>query len=65
MTFEEYLKKMNLPNTAKVQLPGVLSEEVKRKLMKITDAEGILKSAIDEINHGSIDSVDALVRKKL
>lgn len=71
MTFEEYWaeveKRKVLPNTAIKQLPSSLSAETKRKLMKLRLEEtvGVLEAVIDKVNHGSVESIDSLVRKKL
>ncbi len=71
MTFEEYwieVEKLKiLPHMAIVQLPASLSDYTKKRLMKRNPAETaeILRAAIDEINHGSVESIDSLVRKKL
>lgn len=65
MTFEEFLKNTTLPSTAKEQLPAVLSSDTKDRLQRREDAETILRAAIDEVDHGSVESVDALVRKRL
>lgn len=50
---------------ARLLLPSALSEQTKRDAMKLSPEEfgRALKGAIDEIDHGSIESVDSLVRK--
>lgn len=68
MTFDELWKQVKgLPDTAMAQVPIVLSEDTKKKLCKKTPVEiaEIVLSAVDQINHGSIESVDELVRRKL
>ena len=71
MTFEELLdqacKTASLPEMARILLPSTLSEETKKLVLKLSPEElgAILKAAIDEINRGSVESVDALVRKAL
>lgn len=52
---------------ARLLLPSTLSEATKDMVLKLSPEElgAILKAAIDEINHGSVESVDALVRKAL
>jgi hypothetical protein len=71
MTFEEYwagVEKLKaLPNTAIKQLPSSLSAETKRKLMMLGPEKtvGILVDVIDEVNYGSVESIDSLVRKTL
>ena len=71
MTFEEYWVEVDergaLLNSAIKQLPFSLSVETKRKLKKLSAEETIeiLEAVIDEVNHGSVDSIDNLVRKIL
>ena len=52
---------------ARILLPSTLSEETKKLLLKLEpEAFGaILKAAIDQTNQGSVETVDALVRKAL
>ena len=71
MTFEGLLddayKLAGISNMARILFPSILSESSKKKVMKLKPearAE-ILKSAIDQIDHRSVESVDALVRKDL
>lgn len=49
------------------QVPQILSNETKKRLSRKTPEEvsRILKEAIDEINRGSVETVDALTQKKL
>ena len=71
MDFEELLdracKSARLPEMARLLLPSTLSEGTKIMVLKLSPEElgRILKSAIDQIDHGSVESVDALVRKAL
>lgn len=71
MSFEELLdqacKSARLPEMARLLLPSTLSEATKNLVLKLEpeDLGNILKTAIDQINHGSVESVDALVRKAL
>ena len=71
MTFEELwveIEKLHiLPNAAISQVPHVLSNETKKRLSRKAPEEAcqILCEAIEQINHGSIETVDALTRKKL
>lgn len=71
MTFDELwveIEKLHiLPDAAISQVPHVLSNETKKRLSRKTPEEvgRILKEAIDEINHGSVETVDALTQKKL
>ncbi len=71
MSFEDLLdqacKSARLPEMARLLLPSTLSDATKDMVLKLSP-EGlgaILKAAIDEINRGSVESVDALVRKAL
>ena len=71
MSFEDLLdqacKLAHLPEMARLLLPSTLSEGTKNMVLKLTPEElgRILKSAIDQIDHGSVESVDALIRKAL
>ena len=66
MTFDELWGQVQgLPDTAKAQVPSILSENTKKRLTKYTPTEvsRIVLAAVDEIDHGSIETVDALVKK--
>ncbi len=69
MDFEELLDRAcdsaNLPEMARLLLPSTLSVETKNMVLKLTPEEfgRILASAIDQINRGSVETVDALVRE--
>ena len=69
--FSQYWAKVEkihaLPEMAIKQLPASLSTETKKKLMKLRPEEtiGILVAAIDQVNRGSVESIDNLVRKRL
>lgn len=71
MTFEEYwaeVGKLNaLPEMAIKQIPLSLSSDTKKRLLQRQPEEtaNLLNTAIDEINSGSVESIDGLVRKKL
>ena len=71
MDFEELLERAcesaNLPEMARILLPSTLSEETKKLVLKLEPEEfgAILKAAIDQINQGSVETVDVLVRKAL
>lgn len=71
MTFDELwrtIKDMRvLPETAVIQIPQVLQNDTKKRLCKRSpqDVATIVLPAVDEINRGSIETVDALVRKWL
>lgn len=69
MTFEEFWAEVEklrvLPEMAIVHIPMSLSAESKKKLMKAGPQKcaKMLKSAIEEINHGSIESIDEIVNQ--
>lgn len=69
MTFEEYWGEVGklkvLPGMAIQQIPASLSATTKKKLMKKLPKETveILSAAIDEVDHGNVESIDSLVRK--
>jgi len=71
MTFENYwaeVEKLNaLPNMAIKQLPSSLSAEAKTRLMKLKTEETvkILEAATEQVNRGSVESVDSLVKRQL
>ena len=71
MSFEELLdqacKIASLPEMARLLLPSTLSVETKNLVLKLTPEEfgRLLASAIDQINRGTVETVDALVRKAL
>lgn len=71
MTFDELMDaacdSAALPNMARSLLPSTLSGETKKAVMKLKPEELgiILKDAIDQIDSGSVESVDVLVRKAL
>lgn len=69
--FSEYWAKVeklkDLPEMAIKQLPASLSTDTKKKLMKMRPEETVklLNTAIDQVNRGSVESIDSLVRKRL
>ncbi len=71
MDFEELLDRAcesaSLPEMARLLLPSTLSAETKNMVLKLEPEEvgAILIAAIDQIDHGSVESVEALVRKAL
>lgn len=71
MTFDELLDKAcavaQLPEMARIQLPNTLSSDTKKKLRgQSPEIIGrILTEAIDAVNHGSIESIDTLVKKEI
>lgn len=68
MTFEDVWRQVKgLPDTAKLQVPGVLSQDTKKKLGKRSPAQikVIVEQAIDEVNHGSVVPLDELIKRQL
>ena len=71
MTFEDYwleVEKLKvLPAMAIQQLPSSLSATTKKKLMKKQPEETarLINTAIEEVNRGSVESIDSLVKKRL
>ena len=68
MTFDELWKEISdLPEMAKIQIPGVLRESTKKKLArkKPEEVRQIVVAAIDEVNHGSVEPLDRIIRKKI
>lgn len=71
MPFDELMdaacESAGLPSMARILLPSTLSDKTKKAVMKLKPEMigSILKDAIDQINNGSVESVDMLVRKAL
>ena len=68
MTFDElWARVRGLPDTAMVQVPGVLSESTKKKLEKRSPEEigKIVADAIEKVNRGSIEPLDILIKRRL
>lgn len=68
MKFDELWKKApGLSKTAKEQVPNALSANTKNRLERYSLFEigAIVRCTIDAIEHGSKESVDELVRKKI
>lgn len=65
ITFEKWIKTTLLPSTAKDQLPDVLSSRLQMKLLKQPDAERIIASAIEDVNRGSVEALETLIRQKM
>ena len=71
MSFEELLDQActvaGLPNTARLQLPTVLSDETQKMMIRLSpETVGIaLKRAVDAVNNGATESVDSLVQEAL
>lgn len=67
MTFEEVWSQVRgLPEQAVRQVPETISSDTKRRLSKLAPdkVSVIIKGAIDEINHGSVERLDNLIRNK-
>lgn len=71
MSFENIWKVVDklhlLPDTAIREIPSILKDDTKKVLSTKTVHEvfGIIESAIDEVNKGSVKSIDELVRLQL
>lgn len=68
MTFEElWTQVKGLPDAAKVLLPDSLSATTKKKLTKMMPEEvgRVVSGAIDEVNNGSTEPLDTLIKKRL
>ena len=68
MSFDKlWTQVKGLPDTAMVQVPLVLTASTKKKLERKTPEEiaQIVSAAIEEINHGSITSLDELINRRL
>ena len=68
MNFEELWKQVKgFSDIAKQFIPNALSDETKKKLENYSSEEiaSIINNAVEEINRGSIETVDSLVRKQL
>ena len=68
MTFDELWAQVDaLPEMAKRQIPGVLSESTKKRLSKHSpeDVSNIVAQAIYEVDHGSVETLDTLIKKRL
>lgn len=64
---DQACKSARLPEMARILLPSTLGAETKNMVLKLSPEElgRILASAIDQINCGSVETVDALVKKSL
>ena len=68
MTFDEiWSQTQGLPKAAKQEVPWVLSEKTKRKLSMKSPAEVtvIVTESIKEIDHGSVERLDELIKKRM
>lgn len=68
MLFEELWELVEgLPDTAKLQIPEVLTAVTKKKMAGISPEKvrDIVLASIDEVNHGSIEPLDVLINKRL
>lgn len=68
MTFDEMWDQVQgLPDTAMIQVPEVLKEDTKKKLSRKTpeDVAEIVRQAVTEIDHGSVEPLDMLVKRRL
>ena len=68
MTFDDVWREVKgLPEEAITQVPKCLKVDTKKKLAKKTPEEvaEIVKAAIKEVNNGSIEPLDTLIKKRL
>lgn len=73
MTFDELWKQVcstsDLPDGARVYLPASLSDKTKtiivEKELSADEFAGIVLNTINQINSGSVESIDYLVMKSL
>lgn len=71
MTFEEVWKAVDelgvLPNTAIDQIPEILTDSIKYQLLELDPqtVARIIDEAVEEVNCGSVESVNALVVKRI
>jgi len=68
MTFDDLWREVQgLPEMAKIQVPDVLSELTKMKLMRKAPEEvsRIVAQAIEEVNNGSVEPLDTLIKNRL
>ena len=57
----------DLPKQAIRRVQETISEDTKRRLSKLDPdkVSEIIKGAIDEINHGSVERLDNLIRNRM
>ena len=68
MTFDKScVEVQGVPVTAKLQVPEVLSNDMKRRLTRKTPEEvaAMVTAAIEDVNKGSVKPLDELIRKCL
>lgn len=68
MTFDDLWRKVQgLPDTAKLQVPGTLSESTKMKMAELSPEEvcRIVAEAIEDVNNGSVEPLDTLIKNRL
>lgn len=68
MTFDEmWAQVQGLPEEAKRRVPETLKEDTKRRLSRKSPEEvaAIVTDAIEEVNHGSIEPLDSLIKKRM
>ena len=60
-------RNIGLTGDGKNQIPGVLRESTKKKLArkKPEEVRQIVVAAIDEVNNGSVEPLDRIIRKKI
>jgi hypothetical protein len=67
MAFEELWEKVTgLPDTAKIQVPGALSVDTKRKLTRLEPEKvSRIVATAEEVNRGSVKPLDELIRGRI
>ena len=67
--FDKLLAHLNgrLPDVVIESLPSILSEEMKNQLLQESPetVAAAINAAIDEINHGSVERIEVLVKRWL
>ena len=68
-TFRNFLKQMEgqIPREAIISLPNLLSKDTQKRLLSLPPnfAAGIINESINEINHGSIETIEKLIQRRL
>lgn len=68
MTFEEVWSQVQgLPQEAIMRVTETLRDDTKNRLSRMSPEEvaEIVLGAIDEVNHGSVEPLDLLVKKRM
>ena len=68
MTFEEMWSQVQgLPQEAIKRVPETLRDDTKNRLSRMSPEEvaEIVRAAINEVNHGSVEPLESLVKKRM